>query len=177
MAVRGLNSENSSARVAREQVAEISIDPGFIGKGFLSDEIEPIVCQSRAELLARIPSRKLHVKTDAESREPRVLCLLVEVPFDAQVEIACAAGTWNRQSASNGQIRSVDVNLQVVRQAVVQLVVSGVLAEIRILGMLKAIVLIEEFKVPLALLSDGRIIRVKGQLGRQGTRDADRAKQ
>ena len=59
-------------------------------------------------------------------------------------------------------------------KTVVQFVVGGVLPEIRILRMLKRVNFVEEFKVKLAAVGDGRIVGIEGRL--RGQRAAQTAK-
>jgi hypothetical protein len=60
-----------------------------------------------------------------------------------------------------------------MRETVVQFAVRRILPDVRKLE-LEGIVFIEEFKVPLPLLSHGWIVGVKRQLGRERFREAER---
>ena len=90
-----------------------------------------------------------------------------EVPFHAQVDVAWTSGILRSNRAENRQIRSIDIQLESVRQSVIEFEIGGVLAKIGILRGLQTIKFIKELKVQCSWGSDRRIICVEGQLGQQ----------
>ena len=80
MAVAGLNAERTHASVTRKQIAEVGVDAGFAGERLLRNQGEPVVDQSRAELLAGISSGKLEVQTGGQRGNRGVRGCFVEVP-------------------------------------------------------------------------------------------------
>jgi hypothetical protein len=115
-------------------------------------------------LLVGVPGRKLDIQTGSHSRKVRILGLFVEVPLHAEVGIARARRSWSLQRPDDGEVGRVHIQFQVVWKAVVELVVGGVLTEVRILLLLQSVKFIEKLEVPLSPLGDIGIIRVKGQL-------------
>ncbi len=176
MAARGLNAQSASAGVAGEQIANVRVDPGPVGERLSSDEREPVVGQSGAELMVGISSRKLDVQAGGQCGNAGALDLLVEVPLHSQVCVARAGGSLSSQDAKDREIWGIDIELQVVRQAVVEFIVGGVLPDAGVL-MLQSVKFIEELKVPLSALGDRRVIRVEGELGHERRRNAERTGQ
>src|SRR5258708_29426523 len=88
---------------------------------------------------------------------------LEEVRLQPEVGVADAGVRTGRglQGSKNGKVGSVDVDLEIVRQPVIQAVIGGVLPEVRVQRMLKRVNLIEEFKVPLSPVCDRRIVCVE----------------
>src|SRR5262249_3917295 len=86
--------------------------------------------------------------------------------FDTYICIAAAGGTGRSGSAENREIRHVEIEFEIPRQAVVQFVVGGVLADVWILK-LENIVFVEEFEVKLTTTGDGWIIRVERHLSQE----------
>src|SRR5262244_3402236 len=93
-----------------------------------------------------------------------VLRRLVKIPFHSQICVAHTVGSPDSSSTKDGKIGSVNIKLQVVRQAVVQFVVGSILPKIRKLRMLKGVEFVEELEVPFSLLGHPRIICVERQL-------------
>jgi hypothetical protein len=58
------------------------------------------------------------------------------------------------------------IEFEITRQTVVQFVVGGVLAEVRILE-LEYVIFVEELEVELAAIRDGRVVRIEGQLSQK----------
>jgi len=69
----------------------------------------------------------------------------------------------------------VDVELEAVRQTVVELVIESVLAEIGILGGLKAVEFVERLEVERAVAGDVGVIGIEGHLSPQKACAANRA--
>jgi len=66
----------------------------------------------------------------------------------------------------DGEIRRVHIQLQVVRQAIVEFEIGGILPEIRVLK-LESVIFIKELEVPLSRLRDLGVIGIEGQLSMQ----------
>ena len=87
----------------------------------------------------------------------------MKAPLDSQVRIPQTAGRLVSTGATDSEIRYVEVQLQIVRQTVVQLEIGGVLAKIRVLK-LKGVVLIEELKMPLSTVGHAGVVGIERQL-------------
>src|SRR5438270_9038601 len=90
----------------------------------------------------------------------------MEVPLYTEIEVANTGGSCGRdgEGAKNCEIWRIQIDLEVMGQAVVELIVGGVLPEIRKLLALKKVVLIKELEVELAFLRDCGIVGVERQL-------------
>jgi hypothetical protein len=176
VAARALYAEGTGTGVACKQIAEIDIDPGFVRQGFLRDQVEPVVCQARAKLLAGVASRKLNVEACGQSREAGGRRLLVKPPFHAKVRVAAARGAFGAYGSKDGEVRDVDVQFEIVGQAVIQFVVGGVLPQVGVLK-LESVVFVEELEVEGSGFGDCRVIRVKRKLGQERLGEPKRAQE
>ena len=84
----------------------------------------------------------------------------MKFPLQPEIGIAAAHGIRRAYSSEDGQIRGIDVPLQVERQPVIQFIVGGILFEIWIL-FLKSVKFVKKLEVPFSRLGDRRIIRVE----------------
>jgi hypothetical protein len=100
----------------------------------------------------------------------------MELPLNSEVDVPGANGTLRSRRAKNGEVRIIHIQLQVEWEAVVQFVVRGVLAEIRILK-LEKVELVEELKVPLPPLGYCGVIGIEGELSQRRRRDPTCAQQ
>ena len=100
----------------------------------------------------------------------------MELPLHSQVGVAPAGGAWRSNSPEDGEVRSIDIQLQVVWQAIVELVVGGVLPDVGVLK-LQSIQFVEELKVPFPLLRNRGIVGIERELSEQRLRDRERAHQ
>lgn len=98
----------------------------------------------------------------------------MELPFNSQIRVAPADGILRSDRPKDGEVRSIDIQLQVVRQSVVELVIGGILPDVRILK-LQCIQLIEELKVPFPSLRHRWIVSIEGELREQMPRHGKRA--
>src|SRR5262249_6680071 len=94
----------------------------------------------------------------------RPLRVAEEVPFHSQICVTLTGRILYYRGSINRKIRSVDVQLEVVRQAAVEFEIGCILAEVRVLRRLQSIKFIEELKVKPSRFGDCRIVRVEGQL-------------
>ena len=62
MPSRSLDSKHTGAGISREQETEIGIDACLVGQSLLRNEVEPVVRQSRTELLATIAGGEFDVE-------------------------------------------------------------------------------------------------------------------
>lgn len=170
-----LRAENTGAGVAGEQEAKVGIDARLVGKRFLGDGVQPVVGEPGTELPPGIAGRKFDVEAGGESRGAERAGGFAEVPFDAHVGVAGAVGGRGSGRAVDGEPGCVDVELEAVRQTVVELVIESVLAEIGILGGLKAVEFVERLEVERAVVGDVGIVGVEGHLSPQKTCAANRA--
>jgi hypothetical protein len=74
------------------------------------------------------------------------------------------------------EIGHIDIELKIVRQAIIKLEIGGVLPHIRVLK-LKRVVLIEELEVPFATVGGPGVIRIEGQLSVKMRRETDQERQ
>src|SRR5262252_2863954 len=100
-----------------------------------------------------------------------------DVPFHSQVRVARSGGILRSSRTGNRKVRSIDVQLKSVRQAVVELEIGSVLPKIRELGGLQTIKLIKKLEVPLSRLCYRRIVCVERQLCQQWLRATDHTQQ
>src|SRR3954469_23114972 len=141
-----LDSQDTRAGVSGEQVASVPGEPCLVAERFLHYEIEPVIGQSRAQLLVLVPGGEFDVQAAAESRGEwpgRVS----EVPLDSHVCIAEAAGSGRSRSAVDGKIRDIEIQFQTVGETKVDLEIGRVLAEVWVLERLEGVVLVVELKV------------------------------
>jgi len=148
----------------------------FFGQGLLGDDVEPVVLQSRTELLAGVSGWELNIEAGCEGWSSGAFGFLMEPPLESQVGVSEAAGRRASWSSVDGEIGDVHIYFQVVGQAIVELEVGCVLIEIRVLQ-LKSVVLVEELEVQLARLSDPGVVGVEQQLGVERFADAKQAGQ
>src|SRR5271166_2581253 len=97
-------------------------------------------------------------------------------PFDSHVRVPEAAGGLVPPCSLDVEIGDIYIGLQIVGQAVVELEVGGVLADIRVLK-LESVVFIEEFEVPFSSLGHPSVIGIKGQLSLERSAEAERTGQ
>ena len=121
VAAGGLNADHTGAGVAGEKEAEVSVEPGLFRERFLRDGVEPVIGEAGTKLLAGVAGWKFNVEAGREGGNAHGVSLLVEVPFDAHVGIAASARGFGSGSAIDGEIWDIEIELETVGQAVVDL--------------------------------------------------------
>jgi len=97
----------------------------------------------------------------------RTLVDTADVPFQSHVCVDRTRRILYPKGAKNGQIRSIYIQLQVVRQATVEFEIGSILLNIRKLSRLKSIKFIEKLKVQLPSFGNCGIVCVERQLPEQ----------
>ncbi len=127
-------------------------------------------------MLVCVAGGEFRVKAGAKSGEAGALGLLVEGPLDSQIRVSHTLGGSISSGALDGQVGGIQIQFQVVGQAVVELEVGGVLTDVGVLK-LEGVVLIEELEVPFSAICDAGVICVEGELGAQGRAEAEQTSQ
>src|SRR5215472_2365495 len=99
MSTCGLNSQHAGAGIPGEQEPNIDIDSCFVGERLLSDQIEPIVGEPGAELLASVAGGKFDIQAGCQSWNMGVLRRFVKIPLHSQIGVAHAVGGLGPSSA------------------------------------------------------------------------------
>src|SRR5665213_652526 len=100
----------------------------------------------------------------------------MKAPLDSQVRIPQTAGRLVSTGATDSEIRYVEVQLQIVRQTVVQFEIGRILAQIRVLK-LKGVVLIEKLKMPLSTIGHASVVGIERQLRMERLACGERTRQ
>src|SRR5215467_8002856 len=117
--------------------------------------------------MPRISGREFNIEAGRQGGKMRSCFCFMKIPLDPQVGVAHTVGTGSPIGAEDGKKWCIQVKLQLVWQAKIQFVISGILTKIWILRVLKNIELVKEFEVPLAFLRYRRVVCIKRQLRRQ----------
>jgi hypothetical protein len=164
LAADGLNAENTGAGVAGKDKSEVGIESGLSRKRLLCDEVEPVVSEAGAEVLFLIAGWELDVQAGREVWIAERPGGFAEIPLDAHVGIAVSLSVLRSGRAIDGEIGNIEIEFKTVRKTVVHFEVGSVLAEIRILGGLEAIVFVIDLEVKGSLICDIGVVGIEGHL-------------
>jgi len=120
--------------------------------------------QSGPKLLACVSSWELDVKTGCESWDSRTGRFVPKRLLNSQVGVSKPLRRSVPFSLVNGEIWKVHIDLEAIREAIVELEVRCILSSIGVLK-LEAVILIEELEMALFEFSDGCVIGIERELG------------
>ena len=93
-------------------------------------------------------------------------------PLDAEICVAKAVRRRGSRCAEDGQIGRIEIEFQVMREAVVDFEVCGVLADVGVLE-LEGVVLVEKLEVKFSSIGDAGVVGVEGQLSERRQSEAE----
>ena len=96
----------------------------------------------------------------------------MEAPLDSHIRVPHTSGAQVPCGSLNDEIGGIYIQFQIVRKAIVELEIGGVLPHIRVLK-LEGVIFIEELEVPFSSLGDPGVIGIERQLSVQLLAEAE----